>query len=719
MVALAIYLLALVAASGTFGVFIQQLLADHGFSPGYHSSLMLAIGAGTAYAMVQMAYVGLLRLLRPGKHGPVLLAEALGQLAVLVLVPRLMHSQVDWPHPVLIKVEPLLYLAVFLVLHALLKLFSLFTSLQTAPASPLPAFAWVLAAVLMAAVSHRFLNEWLVEQDLARPRAPVEAKPCSSGDQYSEARLIPEGSVVECALAPYPGQCLTLYWANAPMPDTAEHLGRIFVTATIHGEETRVHTDSIRIQEAGWATMRIPADAIPEAAESCEIVWTSEKTPSWMAALGLQPVVKSDRNMLLSGPHNHIQQPGEEDEGEPSFVVIALEGLACAHLASGKDRNPTPNLQKFFYSSLAFPNAFTPAPEAPAACMSMLSGLSPLRHGYLQAHQGPLPPQFSRITDVLEAKHYATAAFTEGDEAGDLTFGSGFEDGFVIFDPSYRSDEDSRTRQRAALPTESGDDAPRSSQPAGSRITLEHARAWLDQHADVRFLAFIRLRELCDLTLRERYGTPFAEKGEEPTSRDVFDTALAYLDRQLGMFLAHLRESDVHRNTVIVFTSPYGIAFASGGEGLAPPPFSEEALRVPVMIAGRSLPKTQRDDLISLEDIAPAILSLADARFAALVDGQDFMSGPNGSQPISMFGDPLVVTMRSSHWRLFWNTGRRSFSDLPPETPGEARLFDVVYSRKRGWDRDVARHHADLVNRWKSRIETQLDLHEQLWQGAD
>jgi len=450
---------------------------------------------------------------------------------------------------------------------------------------------------------------------------------------------------------------------------------------------------------------------------SCSIVWTARKEPPRVTVTGLRPAIRTDRRLLMSGPYEHVEQA---DSASPNVVIVAVEGLGTAHLSGmGHKRKTTPSLDKFAYASVFLPNGFAPTPEPGAGCMTLLTGLSPLRHGYLGDHRGPLPERFKLLSEVLHAKRYASAAFTEGEAANDLTWGTGFEAGFEVFDPSYQRDPESSAADNDAESEAPGDETgpkePQTIPAAGSRVTLAKARGWIDQHKDVRFVVFVRLRELRELRLRDRYGTPFSKKGWEPAPVDIYDTALAYLDRQLGQFIAHIRDHETRQNTVIIVTSPYGFDFSAGDSEMPRVGLSEETLRVPVFVYAHWIPRRRRDDLVALQDVAPSVLGMAGTQFGAVIDGQDFMGGPNGSQPVSVFGDPLVLTMRSSAWRLYWETGRRPFADSETAPDGRIQLFNVPSSLRKGWTRNVAASHPDTVARWRSRLESQLTLHDRTW----
>ncbi len=743
MIVLHLFYLAIVtAASGLVGLFVQQVMAGQGYVVGYDMGVALAVGAGSGYAALQFVYMTMASLYKPAQGKSFLAADGASQLAALALLPYLFHVHVKWPIPELAKAEPLAYLAVFLAVHAALKLFSFFTALQSAPGNHSKALLWAACAAMSGYCGMLGFSRWSEALELARPNAPETIEAVRVGNEYASARAMPEGSVVETEVAGCPGAGITLRWANPP--NTPEPLKRIFVTVTLRGIKKKSYQYAVAMRPSGWAALQIDTSNAPQGVGHCLVTWTAEKLPKWRSIIGLRPVVQSTRSILLSGPYVHTVRTDPEDHANPNIVIIALDGLSYGQMGrGGYKRVVTPNLDKLAWSSLFFSNAYTVAPEGAAAYWSMATGLNPLRHGRLGGHSSPLPEPFATLAEVCRNKGYATAAFTEGDSHGDLTYGSGFERGFEVFDASYQPDKPNAPAAVPAPPVEpseeeedafelpseepemeaaaepEAEERPEpSAQPAGSRLTLNNAQEWLDSHNNLHFMLFIRLSELTDQQLQPRYGAPFgavssASGSVEPSPLDIHDTILAYLDRQAGAFIKHVRDYETRKNTIIVVTSPYGYDFSLNG----PPKIglSEACLHVPLILYAQWLGNEQRTDFVSLEDIAPSLLAQADTPFAEPVDGQDFVKGPNGVMPVSMESAPLAMTMRNERWRLYWNTGRTPFESGAPNGAESIELYDLDRAGRYGVMQDVSSRYTDRVNLWRRKLQEMLDLHDQYW----
>jgi len=695
---MALYMVSLGLSAGLMGVFAHEVLDELGYVHGLESDVMVAGAVACAYACVQLLYMAVVRLLKPTRSPGPLFAETLSHLAALAFIPYLMDMAVKWPHPVLYKVEPLVYLAGFGAVHAFFKLASFYAAIRGKPCGRFWALGWLVASMLCAATGYWAVIQWLGVSRAVQPQAAGAEHHYRVGGQYAAARAVPEGAVVAYGLSDYPDPCLTLRWANVPDPGAeVEPLERIHVSITIEGEETRKRSFALTLNPDSWRGLQISAASMPPKARRCSILWQKQEPPAWhrlLEPLGLSPIAASNAQVLLSGPFEH---EGRGASGEPSFVVIVAEGLGAAHVSGfGYERATTPALDGLAAHAMVYPEAYTPAPEAEAACMSLLTGVTPLTHGYLGSSHGPLGEDRETLAEVLQAERYATAAFTEGEATGegDLVFGSGFERGFEVFDASYR----------AAASDPDG--------PTGSASTLERVSQWIDDHADSKFLVFVRLRELREPRWEERYAPGFAPDEGEPTPRDVYDSAVAYLDGELGALIDHIRSGPAGHHVCLVVTSAYGLDFSAGRDALPVVGLTEDSLRVPLILYGPQLRRTGRQPhRVSLEDVAATLFSLAHTGVGYVIDGRSLVENPQPKDPISMFGSPLALSLRSDQWRYSWQSGWRPFAEEPTDPAGDVELYDVKQAEKQGYKRDAMRARHDLVAQYRARLKTYLKRH--------
>jgi hypothetical protein len=336
--------------------------------------------------------------------------------------------------------------------------------------------------------------------------------------------------------------------------------------------------------------------------------------------------------------------------------------------------------------SITFTNAYATAPETVASLMSLLSGMSPLEHGYLGRKRGPLADESATLAERLREQGYLTAAFTEGEGAdgGDLVFGSGFERGFDFFDPTGHDDL-------------AGDgDVLHVDAPETGASTIERALAWLESNEASKSMLFIRLRPL---------------PADDATAPDAF----AERDRQLADLVRHIREDG---NTCALVTAPCGVvptlATAPGADAL-----TEAALRVPLVFFVPGARPGDREDILSHDDATFVLLRVAagEKDFIGLPEPpKEGMPAqrpaPISTEAVAVSGDPLALSLRTEQWRLTWQTG---VSRLAPATNGDGRiaLYDVARIRRGAAPANVAARNKTVVSRLQQQLQLYLDTHLQ------
>ena len=685
---LALYLLTLGLSTGLVSVCVRTLLGEHGYVPGFGAGLAVTAGAASIYAGVQLGFAGVLQALWPSKGTRHLLAETPSHGAALVLIPYLQHVAILWPHPALAEMAGLIFLGGFLALHAGLKLITLYAVLQSTPGKRVYSVAWLGAACLCALGAKVGVNAWISDLAEAQPLAPQATNPYRVGPAYAKARVMPEGALLECPLeGGRPGDCLTFRWAKPPGTAATPPPDLIYVSVLVEGRTVQTHAREISLDNETWSTFRIPAEELPADRRTCSVAWHAKKEPAWQAVTGLRPICSSERTALLSGPFQHAPGP---NEARPNIVVVLVDGLGAAHVSSmGYDRETTPSLDRLAFSGRLFAQAYTPAPEAPAAALSILTGLNPLRHEYLGGNMGPLPAGYRTLPEVLQEIGYTTAAFAEGERAREMDFGHGLERGFDVFDTAYVKDPEPGTEDTPEAET--------SWTATGSKATLERAQDWISENEDVAFMAFVHVSELADVRRRARYGGPFT-KGEAPTDpTDIYDTAVAYLDEALGTFVKSIRNNQLGETTCIVVAGAYGPNLE---QDESPRDLPDALLHVPLVLHYAPMGKGRHTKPVGLADIGPTLATMTRVVLNPGADGTDLRIGPTRPDVVSMAGNPLTFVIRDSIWRMTWLSPRKPFSEDPAPRRSQVILNDMSQRDPLRRERDVASGHADLVRRW-------------------
>lgn len=693
-----IYAITLGASAGLTGLFVRQALGEQGYVPGFTPGVMIACGAAAIYAGLQLLYVALVRLAWPTKTNWPLLGECVSHGAAVAFIPYLAHLKINWPHPALHGLEAFVYLAAFLLLHAALKLVAFYAILRSPPGTRLWNMAWAGGAALLLVAGSGMVDIWAASIEKARPRAPEEVKSYRAGTAYASARALPEGSVLSVNVTAQSGHCLMFACANPPDIPAEDALETAFLTVDMRGETTTHFTGPVDLDASGWSFLQVPADQLPRKLTSCQLRWSSEKESKWRRAIGILPVMSSNRTLLVEGPSvRETRGP----ETLPNFLIIVVDGLGPDRVSSmSAARGTTPNLDRLGQSALTFPFTYTPAPEAGAACMTLLTGVSPLRHGYLGEQRGPLPKECKTLQEALRSERYATAAFTEGEAWGDLVHGSGVERGFDFFDDGY---EEPPSNAMAGS-VQSGS--------AGSRQTLQKAREWIDAHKDVKYMAFVRLGDLREARTRERYGSALAQDTASSTPAAVYDAVIRALDKSIGEFVTRVRTAGSDKSTCIVLTSTRGGYLQEASLN------ADWTLRVPLLLCVPGVAPSKRNELVALEDVPPTLARVAHVTLGPFASTADLVNAPASREPISMMGNPLLLSIRNANLRLVWSTQRDPFTMKAAGLPAAAALYDLRTTRAGAQLQDISARNPDTTRKWTEKLEAYFAMQREGWQSG-
>ena len=118
--------------------------------------------------------------------------------------------------------------------------------------------------------------------------------------------------------------------------------------------------------------------------------------------------------------------------------------------------------------------------------------------------------------------------------------------------------------------------------------------------------------------LRLQYGLDQEERGQQSVTSDMIRRArhayygsISYVDQEIKKVLEVLKETGLDKSTVIVLTSDHGDMLGERGLWYKKS-FFEDSVRVPLLIAGPTI-QPQRFSLpVSLVDLAPTLIAIAD-----------------------------------------------------------------------------------------------------------
>jgi len=401
----------------------------------------------------------------------------------------------------------------------------------------------------------------------------------------------------------------------------------------------------------------------------------------------------------------------------PNVILISADTLRADRLgAYGYAKRPTsPRLDALAAEALLFEIHLAAAPWTTPSHMSLLTGLTPTRHGVTGSDRGlrealggegpipRLPENVSTLAELLSARGWATAAFTGG---ATLDPRIGFEQGFDLYDTSMVKLDQAK---------------------------VERVLGWIDAHGREPFFLFWHTFEvhapyvapgfLGDVLPEARaralakrlQGLP--EKGgwkqvraakrvmrqheayTPEVTNALYDGGVRSFDRWLGALLDGLEARGLDDRTILVVTSDHGEQLGDAGR---PAPFGdgfynvhghslfEEMIRIPLILrlpgreGGRRIPEVSASI-----DVVPTILDLLGLPVPPEVQGRSLRplweSGgswePRAALSESLSEEEEQKALRDDGYKLVLSvdaatvqTRGRSF--IPPEAP--AALFDLV-----------------------------------------
>jgi arylsulfatase A-like enzyme len=453
---------------------------------------------------------------------------------------------------------------------------------------------------------------------------------------------------------------------------------------------------------------------------------------------------------------------GACDSGQPesdawNVVLVVIDTLRADHLGLyGYDRDTTPRLEALARESFVFERAQSSAPWTAPSLISLVTSLYPDAHGVRSfPDPGRLDDEVTTLAELLQARGYATAAFTEGGYAkGDF----GLDQGFTTF-PDNRGDDEGHGSNVLY--------------PSRLESNLDRALAWLGDHFEEPFFllfhtyephapyrapeAYIRrfhpsyesgaeherlqaalarwsehgavdasdllllerharhchpTEVRVDLAGLERFGRPLGlydaafEQALLAWIRDAYDAEIAYTDEVLTRLWDALLADGLRERTLIVVTSDHGEGLGDHGAISHGSVLFEEALRVPLVLrvpAGRFASR-RIDSVVSTVDVMPTILELLGIAsdglrlqgrsLVPLLAGEPLerMAFSHGRNTASR--DPLY-SLRVGSWR--YNLNRES---------GRSQLYDLQTDP--GETENVVSQHPSLAAQLRGVLEAQI-----------
>lgn len=413
---------------------------------------------------------------------------------------------------------------------------------------------------------------------------------------------------------------------------------------------------------------------------------------------------------LTLSPAPAAQAQPDETSRPPNFIVIFTDDQGYGDLGCfGSPNIETPHIDRMAAEGIRF-TAFYAAPFCGPSRAQLMTGSYPPRVSHAH-NNGPgsrigLHPGEITIADALQSRGYATMHIGKwhlGDAPEFLPTRQGFDQFFGIpysndmwhYHPKMppREDEDERmkaARKRAAYTGFAGEGS-YYAEGGGfpNKLPLMRNEEVIEEDPDQRELTTIYTAE-AQKFIGENQFRPFfvylahamphvplfvSKKFDGKSARGLYGDVISEIDWSTGQILERLKELDLDRRTLVVFTSDNGPWLGYGIDGGSAGPLRdgkgstwEGGVRVPgIMRWPGHIPGGIRTTAIAgTHDLLPTFAHLAGADLPAdrVIDGRNLwplLSGETSGGPHEFFhyfagggrgGRPNFRAIRNERWKL-------------------------------------------------------------------
>jgi len=302
----------------------------------------------------------------------------------------------------------------------------------------------------------------------------------------------------------------------------------------------------------------------------------------------------------------------------PNIVVYLVDTLRKDHLSVyGYPRETSPRLAEFARDAVRFETAYSPTSWTKPAVASLLTGVTPLRHGAI-SQSDRLDPEVRLLPQYLSSAGYHSAAFVTNPHVLPVW---GFSRGFDEFIDVGRAES-------AARADEINEAVFRHLEKDRSEPFFLYVHT-VDPHqpyrAPPRFAARFPPPRHRELT------SPDAEMAERARLAKVvaaYDAEVLFSDHEFGRLIQFLDAQGLYRNALVVFTADHGEELRDRGALGHGSSLFEEVVQVPLLV---KLPRNAHAGRVvrapaSLLDVLPTIVRLAGGDPVGDLEGVDLLA---------------------------------------------------------------------------------------------
>jgi len=388
---------------------------------------------------------------------------------------------------------------------------------------------------------------------------------------------------------------------------------------------------------------------------------------------------------------------------KPNFVVIFIDDMGYGDIGPfGSTTNDTPHLDRMAKEGMKFTSFYVASPVCTPSRAALMTGCYPRRVGLAKGSghavlfpgdKHGLHPDEVTMAEVLKGAGYATGCFGKwhlGDQPGFFPTDQGFDTYYGI---PYSNDmwPGHRGWDFPKLPLVRdtkvvGEVPDMDAQATLCRRFTEAAIRFIREHRDERFFVYLPHAFV--------HGPRQASPEFMANAANVTEAQIEEVDWSVGQILGTLRDLDLAKKTLVLFTSDNGGAGGCcnkplrGGKGSA----WEGGVREPTLAwwPGTIRAGSACHEIATAMDLLPTFARLAGGRVPEdrAIDGKDIwplLAGQvDATTPHKAFfyhqGDTLRA-VRSGPWKLFRNGQLYHLDDDVSESKNVAAQHPEVVQR--------------------------------------
>jgi len=295
----------------------------------------------------------------------------------------------------------------------------------------------------------------------------------------------------------------------------------------------------------------------------------------------------------------------------PNVLLVTIDTLRADHLGCyGRAEAATPTLDALAGRGVRFATAVAHVPLTGPSHASILTGRTPLGHGFRDNGGYVIPAEAKTAADDFRQAGYRTAAFVSGFPL-DRRFG--FDRGFETYDDHLPKGNDPRRT------------------PYVERFadgTTDAALRWLAAPATGTSPFFLWVHYYDPHAPYEPPG-PLAERFRS----SPYDGEIAFVDSQLARLLGALEEKGQLARTLVLVTADHGESLGEHGEGTHGLFVYDATLRVPWIMAGPGLAAGRVASTVGRGiDVLPTLLDYAGLAPAPPIEGRSLRPAAEGRE---------------------------------------------------------------------------------------